>query len=164
MSAAVSAPPRRPGGGRGREPGGRTSPRPGTEHGFYKQRTADTTPYLVTLSSGRWRGAVLVLLLVPADVLLLGGDGVRVDPHEVRHVAQHVDLILNVDAGFVLLVCGKFLIVLFLYDLQTGAVSAPPALVLGDAKLGKLDDGASTSSSALQLLHLVEERGGVLHE
>ena len=79
----------------------------------------------MTLSSGRWRGAVLVLLLVPADVLLLGGDGVRVNPHEVRHVTQHVDLILNVDAGFVLLVCGKFLIVLFLYDLQTGAVPPP---------------------------------------
>ena len=53
-------------------------------------------PYLVTFSSSRWRGAVLVLLLVSAHVLLLGGDGVRVDPHEVRHVAQHVDLILDV--------------------------------------------------------------------
>ena len=54
----------------------------------------------------------------------------------------------------------------FWYDLQAAALTTQPALVLGDAKLGKLD-GASTSTTAtaaLELLHLVEEGGGVLHE
>jgi len=56
---------------------------------------------LVAVSGGRG-GAVLVLLVLSAEIFLLGCDGVRVDPHEVWHVTEHVDLILNVHAGFLL--------------------------------------------------------------
>jgi len=129
-------------------------------------QTGDQALYLPTLSGGL-RRPLLVLLLLSADVLLLGGDSVGVHPHEVRHVPQDVDLILNVHVGLLLLSSPWFVVTVFWYDLKRGPghlgpFSGPAALVLGDAKLGKLADGSS--STALQLVHLMEERGGVLHE
>lgn len=120
----------------------------------------DQSLYLRTLSG--WRRSFLVLLLLSADVLLLGGDCVGVHPHEVRHVPQDVDLILNVHIRLLLLSRPWLVVTVFWYDLKRGArYLSLAALVLGDAKLGKLDDGSSCR--ALELLHLMEERG-VLHE
>jgi len=60
-------------------------------------------------------------------------------------------------------------VIVFWYDLQGGGGHFTPlsrlaAFVLGDAKLGKLDNGATSIAIALELLHLMEQRGGVLHE